>query len=67
MFTTSFNGGVFEAKIGDRIVVHQPFKPTSTGEQIAWATEAEALTWWEENKASFAPPPEAEPAPTPAP
>jgi len=65
MFTTSFNGGVFEAKIGDRIVVHQPFKPTSTGAQIAWTDEADALAWWDETKASFTPPPEPEPTPAP--
>jgi len=65
MFTTSFIGGVFEAKIGDRVVVHQPFKPTSTGEQITWTNEADALAWWEDNKASFTPPPEPEPASAP--
>lgn len=65
MFTTTFNGGVFEAKLGDRVVVHQPFRPTSTGEQVAWADEAEALAWWESNKSQFAPPPEPEPTPPP--
>ena len=65
MFTVSFNGGVLEAKIGDRTVVSQPFKPTSTGEQQSWADEAEAMAWWEENKVSFTPPPDPEPAPPP--
>lgn len=65
MFTTSFIGGVFEAKIGDRVVVHQPFKPTSTGEQAPWENQADALAWWEENKASFTPAPEPEAATAP--
>ena len=48
--TTSFSHGVFEARDGDQIVVYQPFKPTATGEQPAWADQAEADAWWESVK-----------------
>jgi hypothetical protein len=45
-----FNGGVLDVHLGDKHVIHQPFKPTNDGTQEAWANEAEALAWWEENK-----------------
>jgi len=51
--TTSFIAGVFGASDGDRALVHQPFKPTSTGEQLPWADEAEALAWWESVKEMY--------------
>lgn len=31
------------------MVIHQPFKPTATGEQLPWTNEAEALAWADEN------------------
>lgn len=45
--TTRFVGGAFEALKDGQVVVYQPFKPTATGEQPAWADEAEAMAWWE--------------------
>lgn len=32
------------------VVLAQPFKPTSTGEQESWSSEQEALDWWETQK-----------------
>lgn len=51
--TTSFVNGIFEAHKDNVQIVYQPFKPTSTGEQVAWANEAEAMAWWNEAKSSF--------------
>lgn len=51
--TTSFTDGIFEAHDGDRIVVYQPFKPTETGAQPAWADQAEAEAWWESVKSTY--------------
>jgi hypothetical protein len=48
--TTHYNDGVFEARDGDQILVYQPFKPTATGEQPAWANQEEADAWWESVK-----------------
>ena len=53
MITTKFESGVFEASSDDATLIHQPFRPTTTGEQPAWANEAEALAWWDTIKASF--------------
>ena len=53
MITTKFESGVFEAWNGDIALIYQPFRPTSTGEQPAWADQAEALAWWDTIKASF--------------
>lgn len=35
------------------IVLWQPFKPSSTGEQLNWNNEQEALEWWETQKVLF--------------
>ena len=45
--TTRFVGVAFEALNDDQVIVYQPFKPTSTGDQPAWVDEAEAMAWWE--------------------
>jgi hypothetical protein len=45
-----FNSGVLDVYKGEQHFIHQPFKPTNDGTQEAWADEAEALAWWEENK-----------------
>jgi len=45
--TTRFNDGTFEALNGEKVIVYQPFKPTPTGDQVAWADKAEADAWWE--------------------
>lgn len=37
----------------NRIVLDQPFKPTSTGEQIPWADQDEAFAWWETQKSLY--------------
>lgn len=39
----------------DRLMIVQPFKPTSTGEQEPWADEAEALAWFESQKSFYGP------------
>jgi len=53
MITTKFEAGIFEAWNGDTALIHQPFRPTTTGEQPAWANEAEAMAWWNTIKATF--------------
>lgn len=51
MITTSFNNNnVLEIFKNNVLIISQPFKPTSTGEQVAWASEAEALAWFDEIK-----------------
>lgn len=33
----------------NNLVMHQPFKPTPTGQQVVWTNEAEAMAWAEQN------------------
>lgn len=46
MITTNFVNNTLEVFKNDALIISQPFKPTSTGEQIAWINEAEALAWF---------------------
>lgn len=43
--THTFSGGILNVYQDGVIQLHQPFRPTSTGEQPAWVDEAEALEW----------------------
>jgi hypothetical protein len=43
--THTFSAGTLEVFKDGVIQLYQPFKPTSTGDQPAWADEAEALEW----------------------
>jgi hypothetical protein len=57
-FTTKFDeDGCFWAFEGDRAAVCQPFKPSSTGVQLPWENEADALEWWESVKEQYGPGP----------
>jgi len=47
---TVYNNGVLDVFDGERHLIHQPFKPTDTGSQDLWASEEEALAWWEATK-----------------
>ena len=47
---TVYINGVFDVFDGERHLIHQPFKPTDTGSQELWASEEEALAWWESTK-----------------
>ena len=49
-YNVVFADGVLNVYQNDRHIINQPFKPTNDGTQEAWANEAEALAWWEENK-----------------
>ena len=44
--THTFVNGVFEAFKDGVIQIHQPFKPTSSGDQPGWESEQEALDWF---------------------
>ena len=46
---TQFENGAFSVIRDGRIALFQPFKPTSTGAQEAWADEQEALDWFSTN------------------
>jgi hypothetical protein len=50
---TEYINGVFDVYDGERHLIHQPFKPTATGSQELWADEAEALAWWDTQKARY--------------
>jgi hypothetical protein len=50
MITTNFTNNVLEVYKDDRLIIIQPFKPTSTGEQTNWIDEQDALSWWENEK-----------------
>jgi hypothetical protein len=47
---TVYTNGNFDVFDGERHLIHQPFKPTDTGSQDPWASEEEALAWWEATK-----------------
>lgn len=64
MITTNFTNNVLEIYKDDRLIIVQPFKPTNTGEQVSWANEQDALSWWENEKHRYDYDiPEAEPPP----
>lgn len=47
-FTILFENGTLIVKDADGIErVNQPFKPTSTGEQLPWESAEEARQWFE--------------------
>lgn len=49
-YTILFENGVLIVKDADgNERVNQPFKPTSTGEQLPWASQEEAQQWFENN------------------
>jgi len=50
MITTSFNNNTLEVYKDNRLIIVQPFKPTSTGDQINWLNEEEAIAWWDTEK-----------------
>ena len=51
--TAIYNNGVLDVFDNDQHVIHQPYRPTSTGEQPAWTDEAEAMAYWESIKSNF--------------
>jgi len=55
-FTAEFVDGELKVYEGDRLAILQPFKPTTTGEQMPWEDEAEALAYWESIKSNYGPP-----------
>lgn len=50
---TVYAAGRFDVFDGERHLIHQPFKPTDTGSQDPWASEEEALAWWDEQKVRY--------------
>jgi Leu/Phe-tRNA-protein transferase len=48
--TTTFENGVFTAYDDGRAIVYQPFKPNPHALVEPWASEQEALDWWEFEK-----------------
>lgn len=46
MFTTTFENGILQVFKNGTLTVIQPFKPTSSGAQLAWSNEQDALNWW---------------------
>lgn len=59
---TRYSNGNFEVLKDGNVIVSQPFKPTSTGEQLPWANEAEAVAWWNASKDLIAGAPETPPS-----
>jgi len=52
-FTTEFTDNVLYVILDGRTIIAQPFKPTSSGEQVDWASEQEALAWWETQQSQY--------------
>jgi hypothetical protein len=50
---TVYTSGTFDVFDGERHLIHQPFKPTADGSQNPFADEAEALAWWDTQKAGY--------------
>jgi hypothetical protein len=50
---TVYTSGTFDVYDGERHLIHQPFKPTATGSQDLWASEEEALAWWDTQKSKY--------------
>lgn len=46
MITTNFVNNSLEVYKNNRLIINQPFKPTSDGSQLAWINEQDALDWW---------------------
>lgn len=60
-FRTEFSDGVLKvyensSTFKDRLMIVQPFCPTSSGGQRPWADEAEAVAWFESQKSFYGPP-----------
>lgn len=53
MLEVNFIDGVLIAKLGERVVLHQPYRATETGIQKEWESEIEAMTWWDTVKEQF--------------
>jgi hypothetical protein len=54
IFTTTFADGVLQVYDQDlKLYVSQPFRPTTDGSCPEWATEQEALDWWETKREAF--------------
>jgi len=51
--TATFNNGILDVYEDTCHIIHQPFRPNDTGEQPAWANEAEALAYWDSIKSNF--------------
>ena len=39
--------------VTNQVILRQPFKPTSTGEQLPWQDAQEATDWWETQKSLY--------------
>lgn len=50
---TVYANGSFDVYDDERHIIHQPFRINDTGIQEPWANEAEAMIWWETQKASY--------------
>jgi len=50
---TVYTSGGLDVFDGERQLIHQPFKPSDTGLQELWASEEEALAWWDTQKAAY--------------
>jgi hypothetical protein len=53
MITTTFTNNVLEVFKNDRLIISQPFRPTTDGSQPGWLNEAEALAWWDTIKEPY--------------
>lgn len=53
MFTTIFENGILKVFRDGVPIIIQPFKPTSTGDQLVWANEEDALAWWQAIKSLY--------------
>jgi hypothetical protein len=52
-FRITYANGVLDVFEGELHRIHQPFKPTSTGEQELWASEEEAMAWLSTHYAEY--------------
>lgn len=50
---TVYASGRFDVFDGERHLIHQPFKPTDTGDQESWDSEEQALAWWDTQKSAY--------------
>ena len=49
----TYTNGILEVFDGERPLVYQPFKPTPSGSQDAWKSEADAMAWWDTVKDGY--------------
>jgi hypothetical protein len=52
-FRITYENGVLDVFEGEIHRIHQPFKPTSTGQQEPWASEQEAMDWLATQNAEY--------------